>query len=80
MTAPTSFLEGLQALNKPPRCKAGAAFDEHLTREEVAEFEQAGKAPAVNLAELRRYFNQYAGENVGKDAFNRHMRGECACE
>lgn len=80
MTAPTSFLEGLQALNKPFRCKAGAAFDKHLTAEEVTEFEMAGRAPLANLAELRRYFNQYAAEQVGKDSFNRHMRQECPCE
>ena len=84
MTAPTSFLDGLRDFTKPARCKAGEAFDKHLTAEEVTEFVNVGKSAVagesnLTLAALRRFFNEHTGEQVGKDVFSRHMRGECHC-
>lgn len=80
MTAPTSFLEGLRHLAKPRRCLAGELFHEHLTQEEITEFENVARTDGVNLSELRRYFTSQTGATVGKDTFSRHMREECACE
>ena len=80
MTAPTSFLDGLRDLVKPPRCLGGDVFHKHLTAEEVAEFENVARTDGANLAELRRYFIEHTGGDVSKDAFNRHMRKDCRCE